>query len=87
MNIKLRREDFFNLMNNVVFGKTVENVRKHRSIKLKTLLRRRNQQSQIIILKSFSQKNLLAIEMIKSQILVYVGLSILNLGKTLMYEF
>ena len=80
-------------MNNAVFGKTMENVRKHRDIKLVTTERRRNylvSEPNYHTTKFFTE-NLLAIEMKKTEILmnkpVYLGLSILELSKILMYEF
>ena len=100
MNTKLRQKaknnfekDFFKLMNNAVFRKTMENVRKHRNIKLIATKRKRNylvSQPNYHTTKFFT-KNLLATEMRKTQILmnnpVYLGLSILDLSKTVMHEF
>ena len=74
----------------------MENVRRHRSTKLVTTERRRNYllSEANDHTKNFLTKNLLAIlaiEMRKTQILmnkpVYLGLSILDLSKTVMYEF
>ena len=74
---------FFKLMNNVISGKTIENIRKHRDIKLVTTERRRN----YLMLepnyhaKKFFTENLLAIEMKKRVIRmnkpVHLGLSVL----------
>ena len=100
MNTALRKQakndfekDFFKLMNNSVFGKTMENVRKHRDIKLVTTDKRRNQlvsEPNYHTIKCFSEK-LLAIELKKIKVKmnkpVYLGLSILETSKRLMYEF
>ena len=62
--------DFFKLMNNSVFGKTMENVRKHRYIKLVTAGKRRYQfvlEPNYHATKWFSE-NLLAIEMKKIKV-------------------
>ena len=77
MNTKLKTEvkndfekDFFKLMNNSVFGKTMENVRKHRYIKLETTNGRRNKLVSVPnyhTTKHFSE-NLLAIEMRKTKV-------------------
>ena len=75
--------DFYKLMNNAVFGKTKENVRKHRDIKLVATDKRRNQlvsEPNYYTTKWFSEK-LLVIEMKKTKVKmnkpVYLGLSIL----------
>ena len=81
-------KDLFKLMNNAVFGKTMENVRKYRDIKLVATERRRNclvsEQNNHTI--KFFTENLLATEMKKTHIImnkpVYLELSILNLSKT-----
>ena len=100
MNTELRKQarndfekDFFKLVNNAVFGKTMENARKYRDIKLVTTDKRTNQlvsEPNYHTTKWFSE-NLLAIEMNKTKVnmnkLVYLGLSILEISKTLMYEF
>ena len=100
MNTKLRKEaknefekDFFKLMNNSVFGKTIENVRKHRDIKLVTTDEKINKlvsEPNYHTTKRFSE-NLLAIEMKKTKVKmnkpIYLGMSILDISKTLMYEF
>ena len=80
-------------MNNSVFGKPTENVRKHRDIKLVTSDKRRNQlvsEPNYHSTKWFSE-NILASGMKKTKVKmnkpVYLGLSILEISKTLMYEF
>ena len=71
-------KDFFKLMSNAVFGKTMENVRKKINIKLVTKERRRN----YLVSESnyhttiFFTENLLAIEMKKTQIYIWINLSI-----------
>ena len=80
-------------MNNAAFGKTMENVRKQRDIKFVTTDKRRNQLASELnyhTTKWFSE-NLSEIEMKKAKVKmnkpVYLGLSILEISKTLMYEF
>ena len=100
MNAKLDKEaknefekDFFKLMKNSVFGKTMENVRKHSDIKLLTTKEKRSKlvsESNYHTTKHFSE-NLLATEMKTTKVImnkpVYLGMSILDISKKLMYEF
>ena len=100
MNTELKKnaknefeKNFFKLMNNSAFGKTRENVRNHRDIKLVTSEKRRKRlvsQPNYHSCKKFSD-NLIAIEMKKTIVKMnkplYLGASILDISKTLMYKF
>ena len=101
MNIKLRKQakndfekDFLKLKNNSVFGKAMENVRKPRDIKLVATDKRRNQlvSGPYYHAKKWFSENLFATEMkkkkkkIKVNKPVYLGATILDISKTLMYE-
>ena len=100
MNTKLRKEakndfekHFFKLMNNSVFGKTMENVRKYRDIKSVTTDENRNKlvsEPNYRTTKRFSE-NLLAIEMkntkVKMKKSIYLGMSILDISKCLCIIF
>ena len=75
MNTKLRQKaknsfgkDIFKLMNNAIFGKTMENVRKHRNIKLVITEGRRNYlvSEPNYHTRKFFTENLLTIEMRKT---------------------
>ena len=99
MNTELRMQakndfekNFFKLMNNAVFGKTMENVRNHRDIKIVTTDKRQSilaAQPNYHSAKYIS-KNLLIMEMKKAEIKmnkpIYLGQEILDLSKTFMYE-
>ena len=91
MNTELRKsskndfeKDLFKLMNNSVFGKTMENIRKHRDIKLVTTDRKR---SKLVLEPNYHPINLISedlsiIEMKKTKVKmsksIYLGLSIVR---------
>ena len=97
MNTELRKNaksDFeknFKLMNNALFGKTMENVRNHRDIKLVTTEKRRS----ILVSElnyhssKYISKDFMIIEMRKVEVKmnkpIYLGRAILDVSKTLMY--
>ena len=100
MNTELRKlarndfkKDLFKLMNNSVLGKTMENIRKHRDIKLVTTDKKR---SKLVSEPNYHTINLISedlpiIEMKKTKVKmnkpIYLGLLILEISKILMYEF
>ena len=99
-NTKLRtaatndfEKDFFKLMNNSVFGKTMENIRKHRNIKLVT---NKDKYLRTVMKPNFKSRvlfgeNLMGCEMDRTKVMmkkpVYLGQTILDLSKIVMYEF
>jgi len=100
LNTKLRTEasnefekDFFKLMNNSVFGKTMENIRNRVDIRLRT----DDKSAEKLVLKpnyertTIFTEDLVAVHMKKTELVfnkpVYLGMSILDISKTLMYDF
>ena len=84
---------FFKVMNNTVFGKTMENLRKRVDIRLVTnekKLLKLTTKATYVSSKIFNE-NLVAVHKIKEALilnrLAYVGMCILELSKTLMYDF
>ena len=86
-------KDPFKIMNNSVFGKIMENIRKHRDIKLVKTDKKR---SKLVSEPNYHTINLISenlsiIEMKKTKVKmnkpIYLGLSILEISKILMYEF
>ena len=86
-------KDFFKLMNNSVFGKTMENIRNRLDIRLVT---RESQAKRLTCRPNYQHhtifcENLIAVHMKKVSLKfnkpVYLGMSILDLSKTLMYDF
>ena len=100
MNTKLRAKasnefenGFFKLMNNSVFGKTMENIRNRQNIKL---VNNRDKAKKYAAKPNFKHLNifcedLIAVHMNITSIMfnkpVYLGLCILDLSKTVMYDF
>ena len=86
-------KDFFKLMNNSVYGKTMENLRKRVDVRLitddKKLLKIASKPTYVSS-KIFNE-NLVAVHKIKETLTLnrpaYVGMCILDLSKTLMYDF
>ena len=86
-------KDFFKLANNAVFGKTMENLRKRSNIQLVTdpeeMLRLAAHP--IYVSHKIFHENLVAVHCKQAKLVLrkptYVGMVILDLSKTLMYDF
>jgi hypothetical protein len=86
-------KDFFKLMNNSVFGKTMENVRRHTKINLVSdpiKFMKMTSRPQIKHFKIINEDAVI-VERIKSAVLlckpIYTGFCVLDLSKLLMYNF
>ena len=86
-------KDFYKLMNNSVFGKTMENIRRHRNIKL---VNNKDDYLKMVMRPNFKsgtllRPDLMGCEMGKIKVVmnkpVYLGQAILDLSKLIMYEF
>ena len=86
-------KDFFKLMNNSVFGKTIENIRKRQNIHL---IDNRKKALKLSSRPNFDRctifdKHLIAVHMKNTEVYfnkpVYVGQAILDLSKTLIFDF
>jgi hypothetical protein len=85
-------KDFFKLANNSVFGKTMENIDKRRDIKMKSELKAEHfVKRPYFISRTIFDKDLVACHMKKPKVKqnkpIYVGFTILDLSKLLMYDF
>ena len=86
-------KDFFKLLNNAVFGKTMENLRKRVDVKLVTNEKQLNNLTSkpTYVSSKIFNENLVAVHKIKEQLTLnrpaYIGMCILDLSKTLMYDF
>ena len=86
-------KDFYKLLNNSVYGKTMENLRNHTTVELvtsKERLRKVIAKPNVKLFKIFHE-NLAAVEVKKSKLIlnrpIYVGMSILDISKAHMYDF
>ncbi|XP_051171108.1 uncharacterized protein LOC127287984 [Leptopilina boulardi] len=89
-------KNLFKLMNNAVYGKTMENVRKHVDVKLVTKWEGRYGAEALISKPNFHTRaifndNLIAVELTKTEVFmnkpIYIGLSVLDISKTLILVY